>query len=48
VTVQAENPKERITYKGIILLFPVGRRPYTDGLNADKAGVKFQRREISK
>jgi pyruvate/2-oxoglutarate dehydrogenase complex dihydrolipoamide dehydrogenase (E3) component len=27
---------------GDYALVSVGRRPYTDGLNADKAGVKFQ------
>ena len=41
VTVQAENSKgETITLEGDYSLVAVGRRPYTDGLNADKAGVK--------
>ena len=41
VTVQAENAKgETITLEGDYSLVSVGRRPYTDGLNADKAGVK--------
>jgi dihydrolipoamide dehydrogenase len=42
VTVQAENTKgETITLEGDYSLVSVGRRPYTDGLNADKAGVKI-------
>mgnify|MGYP003822186521 FL=1 len=42
VTVQAENAKgETITLEGDYSLVSVGRRPYTDGLNADKAGVKI-------
>ncbi|WP_445719423.1 dihydrolipoyl dehydrogenase [Flavobacterium sp.] len=41
VTVKAENAKgEIITLEGDYSLVSVGRRPYTDGLNADKAGVK--------
>ena len=41
VTVKAENAKgETITLEGDYSLVSVGRRPYTDGLNADKAGVK--------
>ena len=41
VTVQAENVKgETITLEGDYSLVSVGRRPYTDVLNADKAGVK--------
>ena len=40
VTVQAENAKgETITLEGDYSLVSVGRRPFTDGLNADKAGV---------
>ncbi|MFW0736895.1 dihydrolipoyl dehydrogenase [Flavobacterium sp. T12S277] len=40
VVVQAENAKgETITLEGDYSLVSVGRRPYTDGLNADKAGV---------
>jgi dihydrolipoamide dehydrogenase len=42
VTVQAENTKgETITLEGDYSLVSVGRRPYTQGLNADKAGVKI-------
>jgi len=42
VVVQAENAKgETITLEGDYSLVSVGRRPYTDGLNADKAGVKI-------
>jgi dihydrolipoamide dehydrogenase len=40
VTVQAENAKgETVTLEGDYSLVSVGRRPYTDGLHADKAGV---------
>ena len=42
VMVQAENAKgETITLEGDYSLVSVGRRPYTEGLNADKAGVKI-------
>ncbi|ENA1813712.1 dihydrolipoyl dehydrogenase [Flavobacterium psychrophilum] len=42
VTVLAENTKgETITLEGDYSLVSVGRRPYTDGLFADKAGVKI-------
>ncbi|MFC6095155.1 dihydrolipoyl dehydrogenase [Flavobacterium qiangtangense] len=45
VQVQAENAKgETITLDGDYSLVSVGRRPYTDGLNADKAGVKITER----
>ena len=45
ITVQAENAKgETITLEGDYSLVSVGRRPYTDGLNADKAGVKISDR----
>ncbi|EJL66561.1 dihydrolipoyl dehydrogenase [Flavobacterium sp. CF136] len=45
VVVQAENAKgETITLEGDYSLVSVGRRPYTDGLNADKAGVKISDR----
>jgi dihydrolipoamide dehydrogenase len=41
VTVEAETPKgEILALEGDYCLVSVGRRPYTDGLNADKAGVK--------
>ncbi len=42
VTIQAENAKgETITLEGDYSLVSVGRRPYTDGLSAEKAGVKI-------
>ena len=45
VAVQAENAKgETITLEGNYALVSVGRRAYTDGLNADKAGVKISDR----
>lgn len=45
VVVKAENAKgEIITLEGDYSLVSVGRRPYTDGLNADKAGVKITER----
>ncbi|ESU28275.1 dihydrolipoyl dehydrogenanse [Flavobacterium limnosediminis JC2902] len=45
VVVKAENAKgEIITLEGDYALVSVGRRPYTDGLNADKAGVKVTER----
>lgn len=47
VTVKAENTKgEVITLEGDYSLVSVGRRPYTDGLNADKAGVKISDRGV--
>jgi len=45
VTVQAENAKgETISLEGDYSLVSVGRSPYTNGLNADKAGVKISDR----
>jgi dihydrolipoamide dehydrogenase len=45
VVVKAENAKgEVITLEGDYALVSVGRRPYTDGLNAGKAGVKITER----
>lgn len=45
VTVQAENTKgETVTLEGDYSLVSVGRRPYTDGLNAEKAGVIISER----
>jgi dihydrolipoamide dehydrogenase len=42
VTVQAENAKgESISLEGDYSLVSVGRSPYTQGLNAEKAGVKI-------
>ena len=45
VIVKAENAKgEIISLEGDYSLVSVGRRPYTDGLNADKAGIKLTER----
>lgn len=45
VNVKAENAKgEIITLEGDYSLVSVGRRPFTDGLNAEKAGVKVTER----
>ncbi|UUV21670.1 dihydrolipoyl dehydrogenase [Paenimyroides aestuarii] len=45
VLVEALNAKnEVIALEGDYALICVGRRPYTDGLNADKAGVKLTER----
>ncbi len=45
VQVQAENAKgETITLDGDYALVSVGRKPFTEGLNADKAGVKITER----
>ncbi len=42
VIVKAENSKgENIELKGDYVLVSIGRRPYTDGLNAEAAGVKI-------
>ncbi len=42
VQVQAENAKgETLTLEGDYSLVSVGRRPYTDGLQAENAGVKL-------
>lgn len=42
VTVKAEDKKgNEISFEGDYCLVSVGRRPYTDGLNANKAGVKL-------
>ena len=42
VTVTAENKKgERATLKGDYCLVSIGRKPYTDKLGLDKAGVKL-------
>ena len=41
VIVQADDAKgNTVTFEGDYCLVAVGRRPYTDGLAADKAGVK--------
>jgi dihydrolipoamide dehydrogenase len=45
VTVTAENSKgENVELKGDYVLVSIGRRPYTDGLNAEAAGVKVNER----
>lgn len=45
VVVKAENAKgEIIEIKGDYVLVSIGRRPYTDGLNAEAAGVKLTER----
>ncbi|MDO5968859.1 dihydrolipoyl dehydrogenase [Flavivirga aquimarina] len=42
VIVKADNKKgEEVELKGDYCLVSVGRRPYTDGLNAESAGVKL-------
>ncbi|MDH3697998.1 MAG: dihydrolipoyl dehydrogenase [Flavobacteriaceae bacterium] len=42
VTVLADNAKgEEVSFTGDYCLVSVGRRPYTDGLNAEAAGVKL-------
>ncbi len=45
VTVKADDKKgKEVSFEGDYCLVSVGRRPYTDGLNADKAGVKLTER----
>ncbi|WP_297337500.1 dihydrolipoyl dehydrogenase [Algoriphagus sp.] len=45
VTVKAENGKgETIEIKGDYVLVSIGRKPYTEGLNAEAAGVKLNDR----
>jgi dihydrolipoamide dehydrogenase len=45
VIVKADNGKgETIEIKGDYVLVSIGRRPYTDGLNAEAAGVKITER----
>lgn len=45
VIVKADNKKgEEVEFKGDYCLVSVGRRPYTDGLNAEAAGVKINER----
>jgi len=42
VIVKADNKKgEEVTFEGDYCLVSVGRKPFTKGLNADKAGVKI-------
>ncbi|MFY0644919.1 MAG: dihydrolipoyl dehydrogenase [Bacteroidia bacterium] len=44
VTVKAEGKKGEVILEGDYCLVAVGRRPYTEGLNADKAGVQLDDR----
>jgi dihydrolipoamide dehydrogenase len=45
VIVKADNKKgEEVEFKGDYCLVSVGRRPFTDGLNAEAAGVKVNER----
>ncbi|WP_242132986.1 dihydrolipoyl dehydrogenase [Aestuariivivens marinum] len=45
VIVKADNKKgEEVEFKGDYCLVSVGRRPYTDGLNTEAAGVKLNDR----
>ena len=45
VTVTATDKKDKeVTFEGDYCLVSVGRRPFTDGLNLDKAGVKVNER----
>lgn len=45
VIVKADDKKgKEVSFEGDYCLVSVGRRPYTDGLNADKAGVKLNDR----
>ena len=45
VTVTADNAKgEKVEFKGDYCLVSVGRKPYTDNLGLDKAGVKLDNR----
>lgn len=45
VIVKADNPKgEEVVFKGDYCLVCVGRRPYTDGLNLEAAGVQLDDR----
>ena len=42
ITILADNAKgEEVAFTGDYCLVSVGRRPYTDGLNAEAAGVKI-------
>lgn len=45
VTVNADNTKgEKVEFKGDYCLVSVGRKPYTDNLGLEKAGVKMDNR----
>ena len=45
IIVKADDKKgQEVVFEGDYCLFAVGRRPYTDGLNVDAAGVKLDDR----
>ena len=44
VTVKADSPKGEIVLEGDYCLVATGRRPYTEGLGLDKAGVQLNQR----
>ncbi|EON77769.1 Dihydrolipoamide dehydrogenase of 2-oxoglutarate dehydrogenase [Lunatimonas lonarensis] len=45
VTVTADSPKgEQVQLTGDYVLVSIGRRPYTDGLHAEAAGIKISER----
>ncbi|SDK64314.1 dihydrolipoamide dehydrogenase [Catalinimonas alkaloidigena] len=45
VVVKADNPKgESVTFEGDYCMVAVGRRPYTEGLNLEAAGLKTDER----
>lgn len=44
VTVKAEGKKGEVVLEGDYCLVSVGRKPYTDGLDLEKAGVKMDER----
>ncbi len=45
VTITATDKKDKeVTFTGDYCLVSVGRKPYTDGLGADKAGIKITER----
>ncbi|TDT44943.1 dihydrolipoamide dehydrogenase [Maribacter spongiicola] len=45
VIIKADDKKgQEVVFEGDYCLVAVGRKPYTDGLNADAAGVKFDER----
>ena len=45
VTIKANNKKgEEVSFTGDYCLVSVGRRPYTDGLAADKSGIQMDER----
>lgn len=47
VVIKAKNKKgEEVEFKGDYCLVSVGRKPYTEGLNADAAGVKITDRGL--